>query len=148
VRALTVVLLGLFASVAFAAAEGQSGTASATPGALGRWITANGDGVVEIYRAPDGTLEGKIVQGKHPDRLDEKNPDPALRARKVVGTVIMRGMKPDDASVWSGGTIYDPDTGNTYRCKLTLREPDVLDLRGYIGISLFGRTSRWTRAKE
>jgi uncharacterized protein (DUF2147 family) len=57
-------------------------------------------------------------------------------------------MREDGGGVWSGGTIYDPDTGNTYRCKLTLRSPDVIDLRGYIGISLFGRTSRWIRARE
>ncbi len=120
---------------------------AAAPSVTGRWLVEKKDAVIEIYDAGGGVLEGKVVEGREPARLDTKNPDAALRSRRLVGSVIMAGMKADGPGRWSGGTIYDPDTGNTYRCKMTL-DGDVLDLRGYLGISLFGRTARWTRAEE
>ncbi len=139
---IALVVLGGLAGAALAAAAAKAAPA---PHVTGRWYTEDKECVVEIYTTPRGTLEGKIVSGRHPDRLDTKNPDPALRTRKVVGTVIMKDMKPNSPGQWSGGTIYDPDSGKTYRCKLKLSGPDTIDLRGYIGISLIGRTSRWTR---
>ncbi len=140
-------LLALAALAACAAFAGDTVQAPAAPppGVLGRWLSENKEGVIEIYAAPDGTLEGRIVGGKFPERRDDKNPDPALRSRLLFGILIMKGMKADDAEHWSGGTIYDPDTGNTYRCKMKLAGPDRIDLRGFIGFALIGRTSHWTR---
>jgi uncharacterized protein (DUF2147 family) len=51
----------------------------------------------------------------------------------------------DGKNHWGGGRIYDPETGKTYRCKLTLDSDHKLEVRGYIGISLLGRTMVWTR---
>lgn len=48
-------------------------------------------------------------------------------------------------NTWSDGTIYDPREGKTYSCKLTLKSPDQLNVRGYVGVALFGRTEIWTR---
>lgn len=121
------------------------GPMTAEPTITGHWLTENGDGTIEVYVTPDGTLEGKIIDGKGKGRLDDKNPEPALRTRPLKGVVILKGMKPDGPGRWSGGTIYDPDSGNTYRCTVRLEGKDVLHLRGYVGVSLFGRTSRWTR---
>ena len=53
----------------------------------------------------------------------------------------------DGDGLWKKGTIYDPDNGKTYKCKLRLVSDDVLNVRGYIGVSLIGRTSQWTRVK-
>lgn len=123
-----------------------SAPAAAPRGVHGEWLSENGDGVIAIYTAPDGSLEGKIVRGTGgPPRLDGKNPDPKLRTRPLLGVVILTGMKADGPKRWSGGTIYDPDSGKTYRCILTLAGEDRIDLRGYIGISLIGRTSHWKR---
>jgi uncharacterized protein (DUF2147 family) len=47
--------------------------------------------------------------------------------------------------MWKGGTIYDPDNGKLYKCKMTLTEPKRLEVRGYIGFSFIGRTVVWTR---
>ncbi len=145
-RPLSVFLLvALATGAAFAVAPAAQVPAPAKPGVLGRWLSESKEGIIEIYAAPDGTLEGKIVGGKFPERRDDKNPDPALRSRLLFGIVIMRGMKADDAEHWSGGTIYDPDSGNTYRCKMKLVGADRIDLRGFIGFALIGRTSHWTR---
>ena len=48
-------------------------------------------------------------------------------------------------TVWKGGTVYDPKSGKTYSGKMTLVSPNKLDMRGFVGISLFGRTTTWTR---
>ena len=48
-------------------------------------------------------------------------------------------------NTWAKGTIYDPEDGKTYKCKMTLTDPKTLGVRGYIGISLIGRTTVWTR---
>jgi len=54
-------------------------------------------------------------------------------------------MKYDGRGQWSGGSIYDPDTGHTYSCKLELLDPNKLKVRGFLGVSLLGRTQIWTR---
>jgi uncharacterized protein (DUF2147 family) len=54
-------------------------------------------------------------------------------------------MKYDGSGHWSGGTIYDPDSGRTYSCRFELLEQDRLKVRGFLGLSLLGRTQVWTR---
>ena len=78
-------------------------------------------------------------------RTDRYNPDPELRARRVIGLQIMEGFAREGDNRWEGGTIYDSDNGRTYRSRLTLLSPNRLELHGYIGIPLFGRSSIWTR---
>ncbi len=111
---------------------------------VGNWLTEPGDGIIEISVAGDGSFQGRIIGGNAPGRLDEKNPDPAKRHNKVRGTLIMRGLHFDDG-VWTGGNIYDPNTGNDYKCKLELQDGEHLKVRGYIGFSLLGRSQVWTR---
>ncbi|NTU93218.1 MAG: DUF2147 domain-containing protein [Chlorobiaceae bacterium] len=105
---------------------------------------------IEISRTGKGTYEGRIVWGDRPERLDAKNPDPSLRSRLIVGMVILRDFRYKGENDWSGGRIYDPDSGNEYRSYMRLdddgRDRNVLRLRGYIGISLLGRTEKWIRA--
>lgn len=80
-------------------------------------------------------------------RLDIHNPKPALRDRSVVGLTIASGLTFNNES-WTGGKIYDPGSGRTYRCTLELAEGGFLRVRGYIGISLLGRTLYWQRADD
>jgi uncharacterized protein (DUF2147 family) len=116
---------------------------------LGTWITQNKDGIVAISIATSGALEGRIVAGRSDaKRLDEKNPDPALRTRPLLGTVMLQGFHYVGDGRWTGGTIYDPNNGKTYSCNLELAQPDTLRIRGYVGMPLFGRTEMWTRKKE
>ena len=100
----------------------------------------------------DGQLQGRI------DKLilaPGANPNPACRActgalkdQPVVGLTILSGLKKDGAS-YSGGDILDPNNGKTYRSKLTLLDGGrKLDVRGYIGTPMFGRSQVWIRAAD
>lgn len=120
---------------------------------LGLWVTDKGAAHVEIYRE-QGAYHGRVVWLAEPlypagdaeagqPKHDRNNPDPALRAAPVIGLQIMRGFQAAAEGRWQGGTIYDPENGETYSCKLWLTDDGTLKVRGYVGISLFGRTAEW-----
>jgi uncharacterized protein (DUF2147 family) len=114
----------------------------------GQWLTTDKSGVVEV-KAVNGKYQAVIVDGTRPkDAKDEKNPDENLRSRLLLGMELFSGLMQDedDKNEFYGGKIYDPDNGKTYKCKATLKG-DVLEIRGFIGISLIGRTVEWTRIK-
>lgn len=112
-------------------------------GILGEWISPTKDGRILIYKT-NNKYFGKITWGTGGSGTDDNNPDPALRSRKVIGMEILRNFVFDDGE-WVDGTIYDPRDGKTYSCKLTLGDNNSLNIRGYVGISLFGRTETWAR---
>jgi len=112
---------------------------------LGTWLTEGKDGIIQMSVGAEATYEGRIVGGNHPGRLDEKNPDPTQRNKPLRGQVILRNLHYDGEGKFSGGTIYEPDTGRTYKCFIELISPDTLKLRGFIGISLLGKSQIWTR---
>lgn len=124
---------------------------------LGIWNTEDNKAKVEIFKCGD-TYCGKINWLKDPNypagskegtpgtpKIDHNNPDPALRSRPVLGLPFMTDFAYVGGNSWTGGRLYDPEKGKTYSGKITLISPHELDLRGYIGISLIGRTSKWTR---
>lgn len=119
---------------------------------IGFWLSKKENGVVEIYKK-DGKYEGKLVwakdiyEGKPDVEFDKNNPDKSKRGRPLIGLVMLEGFK-FDGSEWSGGTIYDPEVGKTYKAYMKLKDKNTMKLRGYIGISLFGRTEVWTRQKS
>jgi uncharacterized protein (DUF2147 family) len=78
-------------------------------------------------------------------KMDRNNPSPDLRTRPLVGLQLMEGFRHKGDHAWEDGKIYDPESGKLYRCKMTLSSPQRLEVRGFIGISLIGRTSTWTR---
>jgi uncharacterized protein (DUF2147 family) len=116
---------------------------------LGRWLTESKRGVVEIF--PCGAmLCGKLVWLIEPLRhgkpaVDDKNPDPALRQRPLCGLVMLGGFRHTEPQRWTDGWIYDPDSGDTYHATMFLENAGSLQLRGYVGIPLFGETQNWTR---
>lgn len=119
---------------------------------LGNWLSEEKDGRIEIYKTGDKYF-GKLVwgrelmeaDGKTPrkDRTDVKNSDPKLRSRPLLGLVLLTNFTYDDGE-WNGGKIYDPKSGKTYSCTMKLKG-EKLEIRGYVGISMFGRTTVWTR---
>jgi uncharacterized protein (DUF2147 family) len=113
---------------------------------LGEWLGPNKDSRVLIYKQGN-TYSGKITWGTGSDPKDVKNPNPALRSRELIGTVILNGFQFDGQYTWEKGTIYDPRSGSTYNCTMRLKDANNLNIRGYIGISLFGRTEIWTRVQ-
>ena len=126
-----------------------SGGVSADPGVVeGRWLTQDGDGWIQVSLVGD-SLEGRIAgapPGRESEReVDDLNPDPALRGRPLDGLTIMSGFEYDGDGKWTNGKIYDPNSGKTYKCTATLINPDTLKIRGFLGVSLFGRSETWTR---
>ena len=118
---------------------------------LGKWYTTDKGAIVEIYEC-GGKLCGKIVWLKEPNneqgkpKMDIHNPDEKQHNTPVIGLNMLSGFKKSGDTQWEDGNIYDPKNGKTYSCKMTL-DGDNLEVRGYVGISLFGRTEHWTRAK-
>ena len=80
-----------------------------------------------------------------PTRVDAENPDASLRSRALCGLLIGQGFHLASPGSLEGGRLYDPKTGKTYSGVLTASGRE-LNLRGYVGIRLFGRSETWTRA--
>lgn len=119
---------------------------------VGVWLTAEEESHIEIFKKSDGKYYGKIVWLKEPNeedgsaKLDDDNPDESLRSRPIMGMELLTGFEFDDDDMWEDGKIYDPKEGKTYSCQMEF-DGNVLEVRGYIGFSLIGRTTRWTRVK-
>ena len=118
---------------------------------VGIWLIGDKDGKVEIYQNGN-EIEGKVVWIKEPldssgkPKTDTKNPDESLRSRPVLNLVFLKGFKKEDSEAkWSGGSIYDSKSGKTYKGWIQMVDEKTMKLRGYIGISLLGRTDVWTR---
>jgi len=139
-------LLVLGVMVGFTGASAQEADAI-----VGRWYTEDQKALVEIYNEA-GVYNGRIVWLKEStnedgtQKMDRNNPDPALQQRPLIGLNLVAGFSHQGGERWSGGSIYDPDNGKTYSCKMTLTN-DTLKVRGFVGVSLFGRTTVWQRAE-
>ncbi|MEW5724515.1 MAG: DUF2147 domain-containing protein [Thermodesulfobacteriota bacterium] len=118
---------------------------------LGKWTVAGGKAIIEIYKCKDKYC-GKIIGLREPknpdgtDKLDVNNPDESKRTRPLMGLVLLWGLKYVGDNKYEDGGIYAADTGKTYNSKMTLKG-DQLDVRGFMGISLLGRTDTWTRVQ-
>lgn len=118
---------------------------------LGKWVNSTGEAHVDITKRADKYF-GKIVWIKEPKdekgnvKTDAKNPEASLKSRPILGLEILKDFVFDDGK-WTDGKIYDPKSGKTYSCNMTMKGNDVLNMRGYIGISLIGRSETWKRVK-
>lgn len=139
-------LLALFLClVSFTWAQAQKGSP------IGTWVNADGKAHIEIYQNGD-KLFGKIVWLKEPNRngkpkQDMHNPDPKLQQRPILGMVMLRDFEPAGNGKWEDGKIYDPESGKEYSCYMKMLGADKMEVKGYIGISLIGRSQTWTRVK-
>lgn len=137
---LTVLLAAL--SVA-TPAQAQSAEASGT------WLTQAGDAHVKISKCGGGIC-GHIVWLREPmdtatgkPATDNKNPNPALAKRSMIGLPLFSGMQPAGPNKWSG-QIYNADDGNTYASSITVTGAETLRVEGCVGALCGGET--WTRA--
>jgi len=117
----------------------------------GLWYNDVKSAKIQITKESNGKFYGKVVWLKEPlkngkPKVDEMNTDEKLRSRPRLGLPVLADFVKDGDNKYSGGTIYDPNNGKTYSCKMTYKG-ETLDIRGYIGISLFGRTTTWSRAE-
>ncbi len=112
---------------------------------VGKWENPSGEGRIDIYKKGDKFF-GKLYWIKDSEKKDTKNPDPKLRERLIQGTEILTNFS-KKGSAYEGGEIYDPKSGKTYSCKMTLKGTDKLDIRGFLGVSILGRTETWKKIK-
>jgi len=114
----------------------------------GVWQTQAGDARVKVSKCGGGIC-GVIVALKEPidpatgkPQVDDKNPNPALRKRPMIGLPLFSGMQPVAPSKWSG-QIYNADDGGTYASSVSVAGPDTLRVDGCVGALCGGET--WTR---
>jgi uncharacterized protein (DUF2147 family) len=112
---------------------------------VGVWLSETKESKIEIYQQGNEFF-GKIVWAKTEGIKDIKNPDPKLKNRPLLGLVLLTNFKSTGSNTWNDGKIYDPLSGKTYNCTMNLVD-GKLKIRGYIGISLFGRTTIWTKSE-
>ena len=133
--------------VAFA----MTGSAQNKDAILGKWVNSTGEAHLEITKRSEKFF-GKIVWLKDPKdekgnvKTDYKNPTVSLRSKPIVGLEILKNFVYEDGK-WTDGNIYDPKSGKLYSCNMTLKDNGDLSMRGYIGVSLLGRTEVWKRVK-
>ena len=124
---------------------------------VGKWKTIDDEtnepkAVVEIWKDPsNGKYYGKIIKlfrkpGEDPNPLCENCPGDK-KNKPVIGMVIITDMEKVGNNEWDNGEILDPDSGYTYDCKMWI-EDGKLQVRGYLGWSLFGRSQTWLPYKE
>ncbi len=121
---------------------------------LGIWLTGSGNGKIEVYKNGNN-YQGKIIWISEPNdpatgkpKTDTKHPNSNLHSRPIVGLVNLWGFSYNEKEgTWGNGHIYDPKTGKEYKCTITAKDKNTLNVRGFIGISLIGRTDVWTRVK-
>lgn len=169
-------LAALVAALAVPAAEAQQppqrkGARAAVPEPpvpeptpYGIWIDHTGRGAVEITpcTSPDAapaapqakSLCGRIVWMQNPN--DEKgqplrdtlNKNAARRGQPICGLQIIGDVKPQPNGSWDNGWIYDPEQGSSFDLELRLRNPETLQVKGYMGMKFLSETFVWRRAKE
>lgn len=119
---------------------------------LGVWETGSGKARVKIDKAAE-KFTGRIVWLREPNndegkpKTDKNNPDEKLRSTPLLGYRMLRDFQYKGGKTWEEGTIYDPENGSTYSCTIKMTDENTLDVRGFIGVSLFGRTDVWKRVQ-
>jgi uncharacterized protein (DUF2147 family) len=137
------VIAMLMAVLAAAPANAQAG------GPDGIWLTQAGDAKVRVSKCGGGIC-GVVVWLREPidpatgkPQIDDKNSNPALARRPIIGLSLFIGMRPAGANKWSG-QIYNADDGKTYASSVSVAAPDTLKVEGCVGAFCGGET--WTRA--
>jgi uncharacterized protein (DUF2147 family) len=117
---------------------------------IGKWKTVDDEtgkekSIVEIYEK-DGKIYGRIIEILEPENRYKKCTlcQGSDKDKPIMGLIFIKGLT-KDGDEYSGGKILDPKNGNLYKCYINLIGNDKLKVRGYIGVSLFGRTQYWYR---
>ncbi|GAB2798051.1 hypothetical protein GCM10027275_49460 [Rhabdobacter roseus] len=123
---------------------------------LGRWMSEGKDLEVEVFKVDD-RYAARIVwfecNEATPRKLaahrDTENPNPKLRGRSWLGRVVVDDLQFDKAdNEWSGGNIYDPNSGHTFKSVARLSSPHEMVVRGYWGFEVFGKSVHFSRVEK
>jgi len=139
-RLIGFLLLALFACIPAAAAGKDT--------YVGHYWNEDKTGIFKLELSGE-SIKGLTVWGKNPS-TDINNPDPTLRSRPLSGIEFLWGFTYEaKKNSWSSGKVYDPNNGKTYDAKMSIEKGgSILKMRGYVGISLFGRTAKFERVKS
>jgi uncharacterized protein (DUF2147 family) len=136
----------IIAIIATLLGTAPAGAQGAEP--TGVWLTQAGDARVRVSKCGGGIC-GVIVWLREPidpatgrPQVDDKNPNPALKTRPVIGLPLFSGMRPSGPNKWSG-QIYNADDGGTYTSSVSMAGTDSLHVEGCVGAFCGGET--WTR---
>lgn len=118
---------------------------------LGTWYNTEKSAQIEIVKI-GSEFQGKIIILENAadystPPLDSKNENEKLRTKPILGLTILNGLK-YSGGIWKDGKIYDPNSGKTYSCEVKLTNPQLLEVKGYLGFSWVGRTVEWTKVKK
>ncbi|WP_186757972.1 DUF2147 domain-containing protein [Echinicola salinicaeni] len=118
---------------------------------MGLWLTEDEEAKVLIYKN-EGAYFGKIAWLKKERengkiRKDVNNKDPQLRNQSLSKIHLIQALEYDDGK-WSGGEIYDPESGESYQCLVKLIDKDRVEVRGYLGLPTFGKSLFWKRIDD
>lgn len=114
---------------------------------IGKYWSPKKDGKIEIFKKSDNKFYGKFIWIQN-DRKDIENPDEKLKARMVSSIEFLYGFEYIENNIWENGKIYDPESGKTYSCNIKRLPNGDLEVRGFIGFSLLGRTELFPVLKE
>lgn len=142
-------VLKTFALMGLLCAAAMPANAAERADFTGVWITNNGDGAAELRPCGDNLCGYVYSILKVPDPSkplrDNNNEKPALRSRALCGLQVLGGLKKVSDNAFGDGWVYDPETGKQYSVEITLKG-STLDVRGYVGSKMFGKTVTWPRA--
>ena len=145
----SIIATAFIIAIAAALLAAPSARAQGAGEPTGVWLTQAGDARVKVSKCGGGIC-GVIVGLKDPidpatgkPQVDDKNPNPALKKRPMIGLLLFSGMQPTAPNKWSG-QIYNADDGGTYASSVTMTSADSLRVEGCIGALCGGET--WTRA--
>ncbi|MEM6782061.1 MAG: DUF2147 domain-containing protein [Pseudomonadota bacterium] len=125
-------------------------SAEAASAPEGYWMTENEQAIIKIEKC-DAELCGYLYWIKDQSRqFDDQNPNPDLQTRPLCGLKILTKFQqnPRNTKLWDDGEIYKSDEGDTYSGYIRVDSNDEIYLRGYVGISLFGKSQIWTRVNK
>jgi uncharacterized protein (DUF2147 family) len=141
---------GFIVTILAALLGAPAANAQGHPDPSGIWLTQAGDAKVRISKCGGGIC-GVVVWLKDPinpatakPQVDDKNPNPTLAKRPIMGLALFSGMHPNGPNKWSG-PIYNADDGNSYASNISVLGPDTLEVEGCVGGSLCGGEN-WTRS--
>jgi len=137
----------------FFAPGAPAAAVTATDPAFGYWLVENQRAIIQIHACGEGAC-GRVVWLANPFdddgslKTDSKNPDPGMRDRPLCGLELITGLQRDAAGSWAEGEIYSSRDGDSYSLQVMAEDPATLEVRGYVGVSLFGQSQYWTRVAD
>ena len=112
----------------------------------GLWKVSDGKATIRVT-IEKGKLVGRITAVSNPSWVfDTENKDPKMQTRKIIGLPMVWGFH-KKGDKWEGGQVYDSANGKTYKGKIWLEGNDKMVMRGFVGVSLLGRSAEWNRVK-